>query len=152
MRALFRVLLIIAGIPLLAACAAQGASLATGQSYALAPDLTVRLSSARPALNQLRLQITVLATGGTAIESLLPAVVVIPAGGKQSSATLDMQRDSATITMLLDAAQSVNSVVVRDARDGHTATWAVGVQGLLACKPGDECQLLALPRTSPIGR
>ena len=153
MRAVFRLLLFISGVALLAGCAGHGASLAAGQSYALAPDLTVRLAAARPALDQLRLQVTVLATGGTAIETLVPAVLVIPAGGKESSASLDMHSDSATITMLLDNARGVTSVEVRDARSGRAATWDVGrTRALIGCQPGDDCQVLGLPRTAPVGR
>ena len=132
----------------LAACGAHTAVLASGSSYALAPDLTVRLVSMHPSLNQLRLDITVLATGGTAIEALVPIVVVTPDGGKETAASLTVNGDQATMQMTLDNAQGVNYVTVSDQRNGHAARWSVPVAStMLGCKAGGECNVFALPRS-----
>lgn len=148
MRALVCVLSCLLGLTLLAGCGAQSAALHGGQSFALAPDLTVRLLSTRPSWDQLKLQIFVMPTGSTALESLIPDVVVIPDGGKESSATLDLHSDQAVITMVLENAQNVAAVTIRDARSGHFARWSIGtMQALLPCKQGDDCGLLGVPHS-----
>lgn len=148
MRAFICAVCVLLGMSLLAGCGATSAALHGGQSSALAPDLTVRLLSTRPSWNQLKLQIFVLPTGSTALESLIPDVVVIPDGGKESSATLDLHSDQAVITMVLENAQNVASVTVRDARSGHFAHWDIGtMQALLPCKQGDDCGLLGVPHS-----
>lgn len=151
MRVLVRVLACLLALPVLSACGGQISMLNAGQSYALAPDLTVRLVSIRPGLSQLHLQITILATGGTAIETLIPAVVVTPEGGHESSATLDVARDSAKIDMLLDGAQQVSYVTVRDSRNGHAAKWDVNaIRALAGCATGDACRLIGMPQSQPL--
>ncbi|MGI8913408.1 MAG: hypothetical protein ACR2JY_06425 [Chloroflexota bacterium] len=146
MRAFFRVLFATLAIALVAACGQAQSTLNTGQSYALAPDMSVRLVSYRPSLNELQLQITLLPTGNTALESLVPALVVIPNGGRETSSTLDFQQAGALITMLLADAENVASVTVRDTRSGHSADWAVQTaMTLLPCKGSGDCQLIGMP-------
>ncbi len=113
--------------------------------------MTVRLVSSRPSLTQLQLQLTIDPTGSTPAVALVPSVVVVPSGGQETSASLDFPRAQALITMLLDNAQHVDSVTVRDARNGHTVDWAVQpAESLLTCKPGDACQLIGVPHTQAL--
>ena len=148
MRAFLLLLCGLLALTVLAGCGTQTAALHGGQSSVLAPDLTVRLLSTRSSWDQLKLQIFVIPTGDTALESLVQDVVVIPAGGKESSASLDLHSDQAVITMLLANAQNVASVTIRDARTGHFAQWEIGTrQALLPCKQGDDCGLLGVPRS-----
>jgi hypothetical protein len=121
------------------------------QSYALAPDLSVRVVSSRPSLSQLQLQITLLATGNTPVATLVPAVLVIPAGGRETSSTLDFKQADALITMLLTDAQKVASVTVRDTRSGASMDWAVqSAVSLLPCKTSNDCTLIGLPHTQSL--
>lgn len=147
MRALTRVLCATLALLALASCGQGVASLRLGQTFALAPDLSVKLLASRPTVSQLRLDLTVLPTGSTPLSALVPSVVVIPGGGREISATLNFQRDRALIMMLLDGAQHVTSVTVRDARSGRSADWSVVAdQSLLNCKPGDTCQIIGIPQ------
>jgi uncharacterized lipoprotein YajG len=151
MRAFLRVLVPTVAVALLVACGRPQSALSTGQSFALAPDLTVRLMSSRPTLTELRLQITLLPTGDTPVESLVPAVVVVPNGGRETSSTLDFPPVGALITMLLTDAQNVNSVTVRDTRSGHSVEWSLrGAETLLACKGGDNCELIGMPHAQSL--
>lgn len=146
MRAISRVLFALFAAGFLVGCGSSSATLRPGQSYALAPDLSVRVVSSRPALSQLQLQITLLATGSTPLAALVPDVVVIPAGGREISSTLDFKQADALITMLLADAQRVASVTVRDTRSGNSMDWAVQrLELLLPCKTSNDCQLIGLP-------
>ena len=132
----------------LAGCGAHTVVVASGSSYALAPDLTVRLVSMHPSLNQLRLDITVLATGSTAIEALVPVVVVTPDGGRETSASLTVQGDEATMQMTLDDAQGVSFITVSDRRNGSSVRWSVPLAStLLGCKASANCGILAMPQS-----
>jgi hypothetical protein len=135
---------------LLAGCAGHSGALASGQSFALASDLSVRLVSSRPASHQLQLQITILATGRTAIETLVPAVLVTPDGGHENGASLDLQSDRANITMTLDGADQVGYVTVSDSRDGHSARWSVAAQALAGCQGDSGCRLVGVPQPRPV--
>jgi len=146
MRALLQVLFAAVAISLLGACGQAQSTVKAGQSIALAPDLTVRLASYRPSLTELQLQITLVPTGRTPVESLVPSVVVIPSGGKETSSTLDFKQADALITMLLENAQHVGTVTVRDARSGHSAVWTLlGAGTLLPCAGGANCQVIGIP-------
>lgn len=148
MRAIPRVLLALLGVAFLAGCGRSSTALKPGQSYALAPDLTVSVASSRPSLTQLELEITLLPTGAAPIAALVPDVVVIPAGGRETSAKLDFKQADALITMLLADAQNVASVTVRDTRSGNSMNWAVqSAVLLLPCKTSNDCQLIGLPHT-----
>ena len=148
MRPFLRLLSCLLGLSLLVGCGAHSAALHAGQSYAFSPDVSVRLAFTRPTWSQLRLQVTILPTGSTPLESLIPDVVVVPDGGRELSASLDLHSDQAVITMLLENAEKVATVTVRDARNGHAAQWDVGdVPALVGCKPGDDCGVLAVPHT-----
>ena len=148
MRPFLRVLSFVLGLSLLVGCGAHGAALHAGQSYAYSPDVSVRLAFTRPSWSQLRLQVTIVPTGNTPLESLIPDIVVVPDGGRELSATLDLHSDQAVMTMLLENAEKVATVTIRDARNGHSARWDVGnVQARLGCKPGDDCGVLGVPRT-----
>ena len=151
MRAFLRVLFPTFAVALLAACGSPQSTLRAGQSFALAPDLTVRLVSSRPSLTELQLQITLLPTGNTPVESLVPSVVVVPNGGRETASTLDFPHVGALITMLLADAQAVNSVTVRDVRSGHSVDWSVqGTETLLSCKGGDNCELIGMPHAQSL--
>lgn len=151
MHALPRVLCLTLVMVALIGCGSRSASLQPGQAYKLAPDMTVRLASSRPSRTQLELQLTIDPVGSTPAQALVPSVVVIPAGGQETSASLDFPHAQAVITMLLDNAQHVDSVTVRDARSGRTVNWAVlPATSLLACKPGDDCQLIGVPHSQAV--
>ena len=151
MRAFLRVMFATLSLALLAACARPGSAVPAGQSFALAPDLTVRLASFHPSLTQLQLEITLLPTGSTSIESLVQAVVVIPSGGREVSSSLDFKQAGALITMLLADAQKVDSVTVRDARSGASADWSVQpAETLLPCKTSNQCELIGMPNAQSL--
>ena len=151
MRPFFRVIFATLSVALLAACGSPGGAVRAGQAFALAPDLSVRLTSFHPSLTQLQLQITVLPTGNTPVESLVQAVVVIPSGGKELSSSLDFQQAGALITMLLSDAQKVASVTVRDARSGRSANWSVQpAEMLLPCKTSNQCELIGMPNAQSL--
>jgi hypothetical protein len=151
MRAFLRVLFAVSVITILAACGQSHTTLPAGQTFALAPDLSVRLVSYRPSLTELQLQITLLPTGHTPVESLVPSVVVIPSGGKETSSTLDFKAAGALITMVLADAQHVDTVTIRDARSGQSAEWAVvGAVTLLPCPGSSNCQVIGLPHAQSL--
>jgi hypothetical protein len=151
MRAFPRVLCMLSAIVMLAACGQSTTTIGAGQTFALAPDLSIRLASYRPSLTELQLQITLLPTGRTPAESLVPSVVVIPSGGKETSSTLDFKAADALITMLLADAQDVSTVTVRDARSGHSAEWAVAsAETLLPCPGTSNCQLIGVPHAQSL--
>jgi hypothetical protein len=151
MRAISRVLFALFAAAFLVGCANSRPALQPDQSYALAPDLSVRVVSSRPSLSQLQLQITLLATGNTPVTTLVPDVVVIPSGGRETSSTLDFKQADALITMLLADAQKVASVTVRDTRSGNSMDWAVqSVVSLLPCKSSNDCELIGLPHAQSL--
>ncbi|MCL4540795.1 MAG: hypothetical protein M1396_00395 [Chloroflexi bacterium] len=140
-----------AGMLLLTSCGAPLNPLRPGASYALAPDLTVRLWAQRPTLGQLQVQIAVIPTGATPLTALVPQVLVIPDGGKETDASLSFTHNEAEIKMLLASAQQVTSILIKDARTGKTAEWRIPApQPLLGCKSGDECQFIGMPQTNTI--
>ena len=151
MRAFLSVMFATLSVALLAACGRPSSGVPAGQPFALAPDLTVRLASFHPSLTQLQLQITLLPTGSTPIESLVQAVVVIPSGGREVSSSLAFKQAGALITMLLADAQKVDSVTVRDARSGASADWSVQpAETLLPCKTSNQCELIGMPNAQSV--
>lgn len=148
MRALVRLLFAASIVAFLAGCGSNTSTqLRSGQSFALAPDLTVRLTASRPTLTQLKLQIRLLPAGETPVQALVPDVVVIPSGGREISSTLDFQQAGALITMLMEDAQQVGAVTVRDVRTGHSVDWLMpSVQALFPCKTSNDCELIGLPQ------
>ncbi len=152
MRAFRNFLVMLAtGMLLLTSCGVHLTMLRPGTSYALAPDLTVRLWAQRPTFTQLQIQIAVIPTGSTPLATLIPQVLVIPSGGKETSASLNFTRGEVVISMLLADAQQVTSVSIKDARTGNTAEWRIPVsQPLLGCKSGDECQFIGMPQTNTV--
>jgi len=151
MRAFSRVLFALFAVAFLAGCGTARPALRSDQSFALAPDLSVRVVSSRPSLSQLQLQITLLATGNTPVAALVPDIVVIPAGGRETSSSLDFKQADALITMLLADAQKVASVTVRDTRSGNSMDWTVqSAISLLPCKTSNDCQLIGLPHAQSL--
>lgn len=151
MRTFRNLILLSLGVVLLSSCGVQMITVKPGQGVVLAPDMKIRLWSLRPTLTQLQLQIAVIPTGKTSLSSLVPQVVVIPSGGQETSASLNLSDGQAIINMLLGDAQHVTSVLIKDARSGQSAEWYIpGPEPLFGCQTGDECQLIGMPHTGTV--